>query len=562
MKYFVFLKKISAIILFGLVFTLFAQSQELNSFRWTTLDVVNNPTGRHENAFVEYGGKFYLIGGRGINPVDVYDPKTNKWESLQKSPIEIHHFQPITYGNKIYLVGGMTGKYPVEVPLENIWIYYPEKDVWEKGPVIPEERRRGSTGAVIYNDKIYIVCGIKYGHTSGTSNYFDSYDLNTNQWEVLTDAPHIRDHFQAVVVNDKLYCIGGRNTSYHTKDNFNAFFFSTISNIDCYDFSEGKWTTLKNPLPIPTAAGSVVHLENKILYIGGEGSYKQAYNNTQVLDLTSGNWSQAAPLNIGRHGTSAILFDGDVFIAAGSQNRGGGNLTSMEVFSTNHNWKPLFNGKNFDGWEIKCREDDKNKNYWQVEDGEIICDTRGRKDHDYIWLQTRKEYDDFELRLKFQAPRENSGNSGVQVRSRYDDEAVVDRAVKGIGWMDGPQVDIDTKSPWRNGLIYDETRGHRRWIHPSLESWKIDSSEYAPKRVIYYWPDEGPGWNDLTIICNGVKILTYVNNILISDYDGEGILNDEYHKTKNVGTKGHIALQLHSNNDVNIRFKDIEIREL
>ena len=39
--------------------------------------------------------------------------------------------------------------------------------------------------------------------------------------------------------------------------------------------------------------------------------------------------------------------------------------------------------------------------------------------HNYVWLQTIKEYGDFELRLKFQASRSNKGNSGVQVRSRY-----------------------------------------------------------------------------------------------------------------------------------------------
>lgn len=37
-----------------------------------------------------------------------------------------------------------------------------------KGPVIPEGRRRGGAGVVLFNDKIYIAYGIEYGHTSGT----------------------------------------------------------------------------------------------------------------------------------------------------------------------------------------------------------------------------------------------------------------------------------------------------------------------------------------------------------------------------------------------------------
>jgi hypothetical protein len=48
---------------------------------------------------------------------------------------------------------------------------------------------------------------------------------------------------------------------------------------------------------------------------------------------------------------------------------------------------------------------------------------------------TDAEYDDFELRLKFQVCRGCPGNSGLQFRSRYDESE------KG-GRLDGPQVDI------------------------------------------------------------------------------------------------------------------------
>jgi hypothetical protein len=502
------------------------------------------------------------MGGRGINPVNVYDPVENTWSSKEKSPIEIHHFQAVVHEDRIYLVGAMTGKYPKEEPLENIWIYYPDTDKWEKGPIIPESRRRGGAGAILYDGKIYMVCGIEYGHTSGTNNYFDSYDLTTGEWEILTKAPHVRDHFQAVVADNKLFCIGGRNTSVHYQDNFGAFFNATVAQIDYYDFNESKWYTLKNNIPVPTAAGAIVNLEHKILYAGGEGSQLQAYNNTQILDLSNLTWSQLAHLNIGRHGTSAVLYDGEIYIAAGSENKGGGNLSSLEKFSAEHSWRSLFNGKNLEGWKVKCRKEDKKKNYWKVENGMIVCDTEGRSDHNYIWLISDEEFDDFELRLKFQSSRENKGNSGIQIRSRYDENAVVEDIDDGKGWLDGPQIDIDPNNAWRNGFIYDETRGTRRWINPSLKDWRIDSAKYAPKKFIHYFEDQETGWNDVTIIAEGMDIRTIVNNVLVSDYNGSGTLDDSSHKKYNVGRKGHIALQLHMNSENKLRFKDIEIRDL
>jgi N-acetylneuraminic acid mutarotase len=549
--------------IYSLAILFFFQSaiaQNISDYSWTLIDAKGEVTGRHENTFVEYKDKFYLLGGRGVNPVNVFNPKTNTWETKGKSPMEIHHFQGIVYGDAIYLVGAMQGKYPKETPLENIWIYYPEKDVWEKGPEIPEERRRGGAGAVLFKDKIYIVGGIEYGHTSGTNNYFDSYDLKTGNWETLTKAPHIRDHFPAIVADNKMYCVGGRNTSVHHPGRFGAFFDATIPFVDVYDFEEEKWFTLEEELPFPSAAGGLVLLGNKLIYMGGEGEYKHAYYQTQCLDLASGNWSQLAPMVIGRHGSGAILHNNKIYVAAGSQKQGGGNMNSIEVFSAAHTWKTLFNGENLKDWEVKCVEKDKGKDYWQVDNGTILCNTKGNSDHEYMWLQTKEEFADFELRLKFQASRKNKGNAGVQIRSRYNENAQVDGEV--VGWLDGPQVDIEPNNPWRNGFIYDETRGTRRWIYPSLPDWKISKEKYAPKRVVFYWEDEGPGWNDMRIVCKGMHITTYVNNEKVADYDGAGVLDDEDHRNNKVSEKGHIAIQLHKKSNNFIRYKNIEIRKL
>ena len=50
-------------------------------------------------------GEFYLIGGRGTRPLDIYDPATNAWRVGASPPIELHHFQAIVYDNEIWVVG-------------------------------------------------------------------------------------------------------------------------------------------------------------------------------------------------------------------------------------------------------------------------------------------------------------------------------------------------------------------------------------------------------------------------------------------------------------------------
>ena len=229
---------------------------------------------------------------------------------------------------------------------------------------------------------------------------------------------------------------------------------------------------------------------------------------------------------------------------------------------TGNEWISLFNGQNLDGWSVKCTPRDQGTNFWTVENGAIVCNSLGSVDHNYIWLVSDKEFDNFELGLKFQVSRRHKGNSGIQVRSRWDPSAEEEGTGDLAGWLDGPQIDIEPNDPWRNGYIYDENRGTKRWINPSLPNWEIDSARYAPEKFIFYFEDQEPGWNDVRIICNGLRIKTIINNIVVSDYDGTGILDDAAHRQHNVGVKGHIAFQLHKYSENEIRFKDIEIREI
>jgi len=224
--------------------------------------------------------------------------------------------------------------------------------------------------------------------------------------------------------------------------------------------------------------------------------------------------------------------------------------------SGSRRWTPLFNGRDLSGWTVKCQAKDRDKAFWTVDGGAILCDSMGRKDHNYVWLLTEKEYGDFELQLKFQAYRDSSGNSGVQFRSRFDETA------QG-GWLDGPQVDINPPPPmpWRTGLIYDETREERRWISPSLKNATMDP-KFKPAHYVFKYADDGDGWNELTLICKGTRVKTILNGVVMTDWDGAGVLDNTAHWKHNVGLVGHFALQLHAGDQLRIRFRDIRMREL
>ncbi|MBD0280367.1 MAG: hypothetical protein ICV81_20730 [Flavisolibacter sp.] len=222
----------------SLLFVAFVTTQTSSAIAqdsaWRILPVPTEPQKREDCSFVETDGKFYLIGGRGILPVEVFDPATNTWEKRKQTPFEMHHFQGITFNHEIYVMGGMAGRFPHEKPFDSIYIYNPAKDEWRKGSEIPENRRRGSGGAVVYKKKIYFVCGIQDGHYEGTVNWLDVFDPSTGKWQTLADAPHARDHLQTVVINDKIYVAGGRRTSFKT----NQIADLTLPDVDVYDLKK------------------------------------------------------------------------------------------------------------------------------------------------------------------------------------------------------------------------------------------------------------------------------------------------------------------------------------
>lgn len=295
--------------------------KELSTGQWSLVESIDGsqPEKRHEAAFVRVADNFYLLGGRGMKPVSIFDTKSKKWKNGAVPPIELHHFQPVVYQNEIYVLGALTGGYPGETPVPDIYIYNPKKDKWRKGATIPEDRRRGGAGVALQGDKIYLVCGIKDGHRGDHKKWLDVFDLKTQRWEKLPDAPRPRDHFQSVIVDNKLYNLGGRTTI--AADNP---FKNTIGAIDVFDLKTQTWSTLSNPLPTLRAGNFTLVLNKEILVLGGESfTQEPAHSEVEALHTHTHNWRTLPALPQGRHGTGAVLMNNQIYTASGCGNRGG-----------------------------------------------------------------------------------------------------------------------------------------------------------------------------------------------------------------------------------------------
>lgn len=337
-----FSKKLNLFLI--LIAVLSFQIAEAQNDIWINKNESENYQARHECSFVQAGDKFIMFGGREkAQRLDIYDYKTDSWTIGGNAPKEFNHFQATAHKGFIWVIGSFkTNKFPKEIPADNIWLYHPPTKTWIQGSEIPEDRRRGGAGLVVYDDKFYLIGGNTIGHDGGFVNWFDEYNPKTNTWTRLENASQARDHFSAAVIDNTLYAVGGRHSGGE-----GGVFAPLIDIVDIYNFETKTWSTLNKPLPTPRAAPGVAVLNNELYVMGGEGENKgPAYKTLEIYNPKTKIWSTKKDMHYARHGTQAIVSGKGIYIAGGSPNQGGGRQNNMEVYNEDvPKGKPLIASK-------------------------------------------------------------------------------------------------------------------------------------------------------------------------------------------------------------------------
>ena len=112
----------------------------------------------------------------------------------------------------------------------------------------------------------------------------------------------------------------------------------------------------------------------------------------------------------------------------------------------------------------------------------------------------------------------------------------------------------------RDKIFWKAEQGAILCDSPSLPDARMDPI-FKPAQFIFKYAGDADGWNEFTLICRGTRVRTILNGVVRTDWDGAGVLDNAAHRRHNVGRTGHFAPQLHSGDELRIRFKDIEVRE-
>lgn len=184
----------------------------------------------------------------------------------------------------------------------------------------------------------------------------------------------------------------------------------------------------------------------------------------------------------------------------------------------------LFDGETLKGWKTV---DPAHRKMWFVKDSIITCGDGINNIPKNTYLQTEKEFQDFEFRCLFRLsgdPATGLINSGIQYRSNVVNGLIV-----------GYQADIGN-GYW--GDIYDE---HRRG--------KLVGGDLSVLRHLL----KEDGWNSYIIRVKGDRHELYINGVKTCDY---------IEKDASIPRKGVIAVQIHSGGAGIVQFRDLTINSL
>lgn len=185
-------------------------------------------------------------------------------------------------------------------------------------------------------------------------------------------------------------------------------------------------------------------------------------------------------------------------------------------------FEPIFDGKNFIGWEGDT------VNMWKIIEGSIVGGSLDKTVPHNDFLCTEKSYKNFILKLKFKLEGAPNMNAGVQFRSDRSDDPEYE--------MIGYQADI---ADGVYGSLYDESRRKNYLCENKFEN---------PNSIV-----DINGWNDMEIKVNGPRIQIFINGKQTVDYS-----ESDFH----IAQEGVIGLQIHGGAKALASYKDIRIKEL
>jgi N-acetylneuraminic acid mutarotase len=179
------------------------------------------------------------------------------------------------------------------------------EEPWVTGA--PATHPRGEASAVVLDGKIYLIGGFT---AFGITNRVEVYDPATKKWKEKAPLPASLHHVGVGVIDKKIYVVGGFE---------GMMFWDPVKTVWEYNPKLDQWRERK---PMPTARGAlgVAIWQGKLYAMGGFGETPFGKGNldaNEVYDPATDRWESKSPLPIARDHLAVAVLDGTVHLLGG-----------------------------------------------------------------------------------------------------------------------------------------------------------------------------------------------------------------------------------------------------
>jgi N-acetylneuraminic acid mutarotase len=225
--------------------------------------VASLTTARYRTACAPFANKLYSFGGYGsidyIATVDSFNPVSNSWGQAGQLPAMRTGAAVCAVGTKLYLIGGQSYAGSNSTVTSSIFEWDPASGWTQRASM---KKQRMDHQAVVLNSKIYIIGGLG-GSTDpnncGPEQSVEVYDPAADRLDTAASLNTGRWFFGAAEANGKIYAIGGLY-SFSTD--------SSLASVEEYDPGQNVWT-IKAALPKGRFGCAAASWQGRIYVVGG-----------------------------------------------------------------------------------------------------------------------------------------------------------------------------------------------------------------------------------------------------------------------------------------------------
>lgn len=265
----------------------------------------------HSYSTAEQSGSFWRLDLKG----------KKGWKKLGSGP-KMQGMAMVAYGGKLYRLGGFTAR-NAEGDAHDLWSradvdrYDPSTGAWTEMPSMPMPR--SSFDAVVMDDTIYVIGGWKLIGGDEQVWHDTAYALDLSkpepEWTALPKQPFYRRALSLAAHEGKIYAIGGMS-----RDD------GPSTRVDIFDPSTGEWSRG------PSIQGEPMEgFGNSALAIGGRLYTSTIRGNLQRLTADGSAWEIDRELDTARFFHRMLPLDDHRLLFVGGANMSIGKFEQVEV---------------------------------------------------------------------------------------------------------------------------------------------------------------------------------------------------------------------------------------